>query len=205
MRALSIPFEERLTPFVEGSNWNEFRRFAPNGRVPCLHDGETVVWDSLAITEYLAERHAGVWPDDAAARTWARCAASEMHSSFVELRDRCPMSCGVRVALNEVGAALAADVARIDELWSQGPARFGGPWLAGSRFSAADAFFAPVALRVQTYDLRLSDTARTYYEELLAHPGMQEWYAAGLAEPWREPGHEREIAATGTIRADHRA
>ena len=97
MRMLAIPFEERLTPFPTGSSWSLFRPFSPNGRVPCLIDDGWAVWDSLAIAEYLAERHAGVWPSDARARAWARSAAAEMHSSFTALRNACPMSCGVRV------------------------------------------------------------------------------------------------------------
>src|SRR5271165_5094264 len=82
MRELGIPFVERLSPFSEESNWDAFRGFSPNGKVPCLHDGAEAVWDSLAITEYLAEGHQGVWPENQQARTWARCAAAEMHSGF---------------------------------------------------------------------------------------------------------------------------
>jgi glutathione S-transferase len=115
------------------------------------------------------------------------------------------MSCGQRVTLRETGEALAADVCRIDEIWSEGPQRFGGPWLAGSAFSAADAFYAPVAFRVQTYGLSLSEPAAAYAERLLAHPAMAEWYRAALAEPWRDAAHEREIAQAGTITADYRA
>lgn len=205
LRALEIPFEEQLMTFSGGSNWAAFRNFSPNGRVPCLHDGEQVVWDSLAIAEYLAERHDGVWPESAEARTWARCVASEMHSGFGELRNRCSMSCGQRVSLDEFGEALAADVRRLDEIWSQGADRFGGPWLAGDLFGAADAFYAPVAFRVQTYDLPLGDTARDYCDRLLEHPAMREWYEAALTEPWREDSHEREVAAAGTVTADFRA
>lgn len=205
MRALAIPFEERLVTFEEGSNWTRFRSFSPNGRVPCLHDGDVVVWDTLAITEYLAERHAAVWPNAAAPRAWARCAAAEMHSGFSELRDRCPMNCGVRVKLREIGSALAADIERIDELWSQGLQRFGGPYLAGGSLSAVDAFFAPVAFRVQSFGLTLGANASVYHESLLGHPAMQAWYTAGLAEPWREISHENDIAVTGTVTADFRA
>jgi glutathione S-transferase len=205
MRALSIPFEERLMTFGEGSNWARFREFSPTGKVPCLHDGQTVVWDSLAITEYFAERHARVWPDGPVARAWARSAAAEMHSGFSQLRNRCTMSCGQRVELHEIGPGLAADVARIDELWSEGLNRFAGEWLAGPDFSAADAFFGPVAFRVQTFGLSLGDTAHAYCERLLGHPAMQAWYAAALAEPWRETAHEREIAALGTVTADYRS
>jgi len=205
LRALRIPFEERLVPLEEGSCWDSYRRFSPNGRVPCLHDGATVVWDSLAIVEYLAEGHAGVWPADAGARAWARCAASEMHSGFGELRGRCAMNCGLRVRLHEMGAGLQADIARVDEIWSEGLARFGGPWLAGSAFSAADAFFAPVAFRVQTYALPLGDAAQGWVDRMLSHEGMREWYEAGLKEPWREPSHEAAAAESGTILEDHRS
>jgi glutathione S-transferase len=204
MRALAIPFEERLNVFTDAPNWQAFRRFSPNGRVPCLHDGSRVVWDSLAIVEYLAERHAAVWPQDAEARTWARCASSEMHSGFGELRQRCSMSCGQRVALREIGGALRADIDRIDELWTEGQTRFGGPWLAGSRFSGVDAFYAPVVFRVQTYRLPLSAPARAYAEQMLRHPAMQAWYEAALAEPWREASHEREVAQAGEVHADYR-
>jgi len=204
MRALAIPFEERLFPLEPGSCWHSYRKFSPNGRVPCLHDGATVVWDSLAIVEYLAERHEGVWPRDPAARAWARCVSSEMHSGFGALRNRCAMNCGLRVQLNDVPDALQADVARVDEIWSEGISRFGGPWLAGAAFSAADAFYAPVAFRVQTYDLPLSDAARTYAERLLTHEAMVQWYEAGLAEPWREEAHEAEARENGTVVADYR-
>ena len=204
MRALGIPFEEQLVPLEEGSCWDSFRRFSPNGRVPCLHDEATVVWDSLAIVEYLAERHAGVWPDAAVTRAWARCVASEMHSGFAALRGLCGMSCGLRVELADMPDALRADVTRIDEIWSQGIGRFGGPWLAGPEFCAADAFFAPVVFRVQTYSLPLSDAARAYAALMLNHEAMVEWYEAGLAEPWRDASHEAEVHAAGTVLADYR-
>jgi glutathione S-transferase len=204
MQALAIPFEERLVPLESGSCWDSYRKFSPNGRVPCLHDGDTVVWDSLAIVEYLAERHDGVWPADRTSRAWARSVASEMHSGFGALRSRCGMNCALRVRLNDLPAALQADIARVDEIWAEGLGRFGGPWLTGGRFSAADAFYAPVAFRVQTYDLPLSGAARAYAERLLAHGAMVEWYRAGLAEPWREESHEAEVRQAGTVVADYR-
>jgi glutathione S-transferase len=205
MRAQSIPFKERLMQFETGSSWAKFRSFSPNGRVPCLHDGKTVVWDSLAIVEYLAERHKGVWPVDATMRAWARSAASEMHSSFAELRNRCGMSCGLRVKLKEIGSALRADITRVDELWTEGLARFAGPYLAGARLSAVDAFFAPVVFRVQTYALPMGKAGSAYVERMLAEPAMRDWYTAAIAEPWREPGHEAEVAAAGTVTTDLRA
>ncbi len=200
MRELAIPFTEQLEPFG-----GAYKTFSPSGRVPCLVDGDTVVWDSLAIAEYLAERHPGVWPGDAGARAWARCAAAEMHSGFQALRDRCSMNCGVRVQLRDMPEPLARDIARIGELWTDGLARFGGPFLAGAAVTAVDAYFAPVAFRVQSYGLVLPEAAAAYAKRLLALPSMQAWYAAGLAEPWREPGHEDEVARTGTLLEDLRA
>lgn len=204
MRAMAIPFAEQLMPFGESVSAGKFRVFSPSGRVPCLHDGARVVWDSLAIMEYLAERHAGVWPANDDARAWARSVACEMHSGFTELRSHCTMNCGLRAALNEIASPLQADIARIDEIWSEGKARFGGPYLAGPKFSAADAFYAPVVFRVQTYGLSLSAAAQAYAELMLSHPAMHEWYEAALIEPWREEGHEKEVAMWGTVTADFR-
>jgi len=204
MRELGIPFDEQVTPFSEDGSSSQFRSFSPSGKVPCLVDGDTVVWDSLAITEYLAERYPAVWPAEARARAFARCAAAEMHSGFQALRSTCGMSCGLRVRLHEVSPALAADLARIDQLWNDGLSRFGGPFLAGTAFTAVDAFFAPVAFRLQTYAPPVSATASAYARRLLALPAMQAWYEAALQEPWRDPAHEAETAAVGTILQDLR-
>ena len=205
LRALEIPFEARVRPLDEGSSRQKFRAFSPNGRVPCLHDGKTVVWDSLAIVEYLAERHPGVWPETRDARAWSRSAASEMHSGFGALRSRCSMNCSLRVELAEIGDDLAADIARIDELWSEGLSRFGGPCLAAPRPTAVDAFFAPVASRVDTYGLKLGPAALAYGTRLLEHPAMREWYAAALAERWRLEDHEAEARASGRVIEDRRS
>jgi len=204
MRALGIAFEDRLVPFGEHDNAALFRSFAPNGKVPCLHDGGTVVWDSLAIIEYLAERHRGVWPAEASARAWARCASAEMHSGFLSLRNTCPMSVGVRADLNAVPPALQADINRIGELFAQGIDRFGGPWLAGDAFSAVDAFFAPVAFRVRGFGLDIGDKGRAWVGQMLGHLAMLEWENAALSETWRDAAHEDEIAAVARITADYR-
>ncbi|GGB62613.1 glutathione S-transferase family protein [Blastomonas aquatica] len=205
MRALDIAFEDRLVPFAGPDNAAEFRSFAPNGKVPCLHDGDIIVWDSLAIIEYLAERHTDVWPADAMARAWARCAAAEMHSGFAALRNICPMSVGVRAELLDIPPALQADIDRISEIFCDGLDRFGGPWLAGADFSAVDAFFAPVAYRVRSFGLPLAAPAKAWVGRMLSHPAMVEWEAAALAETWRDPDHEDEIAAVATVTADYRA
>jgi glutathione S-transferase len=205
LRERGIAFKEHLLPFGEQQLWQPFRSLSPTGKVPCLVDGETLVWDSLAIAEYLAERDPGVWPRDARARAFARSAAAEMHSGFGELRSRCSMSCGVRVQLHEQPPALQADLARLGALFAEGLRRFGGPYLAGPAFSAADAFFAPVAFRVQTYALEIGEPGASYLARLLALEPMREWYASGLAERFRDAPHELEIAAVGRITQDLRA
>jgi glutathione S-transferase len=203
MRELHIAFTERLLHFGDASSWGSFRKISPSGRVPCLIDGTAVVWDSLAIAEYLAERHALVWPAAPVARAFARSAAAEMHSGFVELRNRCSMSCGVRMRLKETPAVLLRDVARVDELWGEGLSRFGGPFLAGKTFTAVDAFFAPVAFRIQTYGLALGSAA--YAERLLGLSSMRAWYADALAEKFRDDPHESEILEMSTVIEDFRA
>ncbi|HET9817670.1 MAG TPA: glutathione S-transferase family protein [Rhodanobacteraceae bacterium] len=205
LRERGIPFEEKLVQFETGSSWEKFRTFSPSGKVPCLVDGDTVVWDSLAIAEYVAERHPGAWPADATARAFARSAAAEMHSGFPALREQCTMNCGIRVKLHRIVDALSRDLARVDELWNEGFERFGGPFLAGAEFTAADAFYAPVAFRIQTYSPPLGDRANEYAQRLLALPSMQDWYASALAETWRDAPHEAEVANWGTITEDLRA
>jgi glutathione S-transferase len=205
MRALGLPFKEQLRPFTEKYTWGDFRTFSPSGRVPCLVDGGQVVWDSLAIAEYLAERHPGVWASAADARAWSRCAAAEMHSGFSALRNQCSMSVGVRIRLHSVTDALKTDLARLEELWADGLQRHGGPFLGGPRFSAVDAFFAPVATRVQTYDLPVNAVAKAYVSRVLAAPAVAEWIEAGIAETWRDPIHEDEIGKWGTTVQDLRA
>jgi glutathione S-transferase len=205
MRTLGVDFQEALHPFAMGGGPNGFEAFSPTGKVPCLVDGDLTVWDSLAISEYLAERHAAVWPQSAAARAWARCAAAEMHAGFTALRQVCSMNCGVRVQLHpESQALLANDLARLQRLWREGLQRFGGPFLAGASFTAADAFFCPVAFRVQTYGLALDALCSTYVQTLLDLPAMRQWYAQALHEPWIEPGHEADALAHGQLLSDAR-
>jgi len=204
MKELNIDFEEQLVPFIEGSNWLPYREFSPNGTVPCLHADDKVIWDSLGIIEHLAEHHQGVWPEDTDARTWARCATAEMHSGFSALRNDCTMTCGQRIKLHKISTNLQANIDRIDELWNEGLSRFGGPFLAGKAFSAVDAFYAPIAFRIRTYDLQLSQTSLDYANRLLALNSMQEWDTAARAETWREQNHEQDAANSGTILEDFR-
>lgn len=204
MKALGIAFEHRIEPFTKPSNYEEFRAFSPTGNVPVLIDGERTVWDSLAIALYLADRHQGVWPavDDACA--FAYSAVAEMHGGFSALRNDCTMNVGVRVEPHPPRPALTREVARVREIFETALDRFGGPWLGGPEFSALDAFFAPVAFRARTYGLDVG-RGQAWVERVIAHPAMQEWEAAALAETWREAGHEEELAAAGRIVADYRA
>lgn len=209
MKALEIPFNEHMMPFEGGfgESYATFTRFSPSGLVPCLVDveSEVAVWDSLAIVEYLAEEHANVWPQEKAVRAWARCASAEMHSGFGALRDECSMNCGVRVALHDFSAGLKNNLARLDTLWQEGLERFGGPFLAGEQLTAVDAFYAPVAFRVQTFNLPLSEASLAYVQRLLALPAMDAWYQAALAETWREPMHEQETLKNAALLTDYRA
>ena len=203
MKALGIGFEDRLEPFTQPDNYDAFRKISPTGQVPVLIDGERVIADSLGITLYLAERHGGVWPMDETARIFAHSAVTEMHGGFGALRNDCTMNVGVRVQLRPMSEALQRNVGRLRELFETGLAQFGGPWLAGAAFSAADAFYAPVAFRIRTYGLDVGQ-GQAWVDHMLALPAMEQWEAEALAETWREDSHEAELAATGVVTADYR-
>jgi glutathione S-transferase len=204
LKELGIPFEERLVPFGAADGAPSFFEFSPTGRVPCLVDGGLTVWDSLAITEYLAELNPQVWPQDREARAWARCVSAEMHSGFSTVRNICTMNCGIRVKLHAWSPALLAEWRRLDALWCEGLQRFGGPFLAGAQFTAADAFFAPVAFRAQTYSPPLSSQAAAYLMRLRQLPAMVSWYESALQETWRDAEHEQEARAVGECLEDLR-
>lgn len=203
MKSLGIPFEDRLEPFTKPDNYDDFRQFSPTGQVPLLIDGDRLITDSLGITLYLAERHAGVWPADDEARIFAQGAVCEMHGGFGHLRNDCTMNVGVRVTPKPMSEGLRRNVGRVREIFETGLARFGGPWLAGAEFTAADAFYAPVAFRIRTYGLDVGK-GQAWVDHVLAHPAMLDWEAQALAEDWREESHEAELAAAGVITADYR-
>ena len=203
MKALGIGFKDRLEPFTKPDNYDDFRAFSPTGQVPVLIDETRVIADSLAITLYLAERHAGVWPADEAARIFAQGAVSEMHGGFGHLRGECTMNVGVRVRPKPMSAGLRRNVARLREVFETGLGQFGGPWLAGPEFGAVDAFYAPVAFRIRTYGLDVGK-GQVWVDHVLAHPAMLQWEAEALAETWREASHEQDLAAAGVVTADYR-
>lgn len=202
MHALEIPFLEILKPFGKDSN---FQAFSPTAQVPCLHDGHSTVWDSLAICEYLAEDYPQVWPSHRDGRAWARSVTCEMHAGFNALRDICSMNIGVRIELNEISDALQKNIQRINDIFNEGLAKFNGPFLCGENFTVADAFYAPVIFRFQTFNLPLTGAAQIYYEHMLALPSMQAWQNAALAEVWRDIPHDLDAAQYGKIIADLRA
>ena len=205
LTAQDIPFVEHQH-FFQPEN-SAFRAFSPSALVPALIDGDITVWDSLAIAEYVAETFPAVWPENRTARAWARCAAAEMHSGFSTLRNHCSMSVGVRIKLFDTPPALLRDLARLDTLWNDGFANFGGPYLAGGKFTAVDAFYAPVVFRIQTYGIGfdLSKPARAYVDRMLEEPAVKAWYEGGLSETERDTPHELEMAQFGEVIADYRA
>jgi glutathione S-transferase len=203
MKALNIAFTDRIEPFTKPDNYEDFREFSPTGQVPLLIDGERKVWDSFGIALYLADRHEGIWPKDEEARAFAQCITAEMHGGFGALRNDCTMNVGVRVTPRPMSLALRRNVARLKEMFEEGLHRFGGPWLAGTEFTAADAFYAPVAWRIRTYCLDVG-RGQAWVEQVTAHPAMRQWETEALAEEWREASHEEELAAAGAITADYR-
>jgi len=177
------PFRE-VKIQLQGTYNPDNRSFSPTALVPALHDGDVQVWDSLAIGEYLAERHRGMWPENAAARAWARSIVCEMHSGFGALRNEMAMCIREQVDVRPWSDALAANIARITEIWTDTRRRFGtrgGPYLMGE-FSLADVFYAPVAFRFQTYEVHLAGSAGEYLQALLEHPFVREWEGDALAE-----------------------
>jgi glutathione S-transferase len=184
LKLSGAPFAEVMVPLSgEGTPNPAIRAFSPSGRVPCLHDGATLVWDSLAIAEYLAERHSGMWPRDPIARAWARSACAEMHSGFSELRSGMTMCIRERVDVRPWSPGLERDIARVTELWNEGRRRHGNynQYLCGE-FSLADVFYVPVAFRFRTYGVAPEGAASNYLSALLAHPFVREWEHAALAE-----------------------
>ncbi len=189
MKQLGIPFEEiKLRfDFSEGSAYRQtVARYTPARSVPVLVDDGFSIWDTVAITEYLAERHAAVWPANRQHRARARSLVAEMHAGFGALRNHCPMN--IEAQLPDVGARVWAeerkvqrDVARIEGAFADALSSSGGPFLFGE-FSAADAYFAPVCMRLLTYALPVSDTTRGYVQRVVAAPGVAAWIADALAE-----------------------
>ena len=185
MKHVNLEFQELLIPLDTPETREQIDRYAPSGRVPVLRHGTLCVWDSLAICEYVAELSGSGWPRAREVRAVARAVCAEMHSGFSTLRSLWPMNARARNRRTAATAALEADIERIDELWNDCRGRFGGggPWLFGE-YSIADAMYAPVVLRFNTYAARISQTARWYMATVLEDAPLQQWLQAAKQEPW---------------------
>ncbi|MDE3176021.1 MAG: glutathione S-transferase family protein [Pseudomonadota bacterium] len=188
MTHFGIPFEETVIAMNRPETRAEILKFSPTGKCPALIDGDTIVWESLAIIEYLAESFPdlAIWPREKRARALARSLANEMHGGFTALRGHCPTQFLRPVRKKALTEAVEADVARIEAAWGDARARFGagGPFLFGA-FSAADAMFAPVVNRFHTYDIDVAAPTRAYMAAIMALPAWKAWIAGAEGEPWR--------------------
>ena len=192
LKQAGIPFQEVLARFDSFDPDSQFKAtlagISPTGKVPVLVDGDLTVWDTLAIAEYLAETYPDkqLWPQDKAARAQARCVVAEMHSGFTALRGACPMN--IEADLAQQGAliwrdrpAVRADVQRLIDMWSGLLAQYGGPMLFGA-FTIADAFYAPVCMRLHSYGLPVPKPIADYVQRVRELPGVKAWIDEALAE-----------------------
>ncbi len=188
MRHFGIPFAEVVIPLAQETTKAEILRYGPSGKCPVLDDDGLIIWDSLAIIEYLAETFPdlAIWPRDKVARATARSLAAEMHSGFMGVRAHLPMNMRRPVRARDLTPEAAADVARIEQAWAEAWGRFGEPggFLFGA-FSAADAMFAPVVSRFHTYDVPVTRESRAYMDMIMALPAWRDWQAGAEAEGWR--------------------
>jgi glutathione S-transferase len=175
MKVLGIAFDEVRIPLYQPGSKERILGYSRAGKVPILKDGDTVIWDSLAILEYLAENHPQLWPSDRAQRAKARSISAEMHSGFAKLREHMSMNARKRYPGKGRTPEVLADIARIDAIWSEAK----GPFLFGT-FTAADAMYAPVVLRFRTYEVEVRK--KSYMDAMLALPAMREWIEAAERE-----------------------
>lgn len=185
VRHLGLEVEEEIVPLDFPDTTARLAEISPTRKVPLLIWDDETIWDSLAIIEWLADRFPDkkVWPEDRKARARARAICAEMHSGFPDLRRVCPMDIRSRHGRPEMTEALANDIARVDEIWTEALEASGGPYLFGE-WSAADAVYAPVVTRFQTYDLPRSTASQAYMVAVLSHPLMKQMAAEAEAEPW---------------------
>jgi glutathione S-transferase len=187
MKVAGIPFEEEVISLDDPDFKDRVLKVSPTGKVPALVDGEIHVWESLAILDHLSERfpQSALWPADLAERAHARAVAAEMHAGFGPLRRHCPMNMWRTVRARELPPEVAADVARVEALWTDCRTRFGrgGKFLFGG-FGAADAMYAPIVSRFHTYGIEVGAVARAYMDAVMRLPAWSEWRNAALREPW---------------------
>jgi len=186
LKQMGVAFDEIVIPLDQPDTKEKVLRHSPAGKVPILIDGDVTVWESIAIMEHAGDAYgAPVWPEDRKARAMARSVAAEMHAGFSALRTACPMNLGKKYGPRDRGEAVARDVARFSEIVRQARERFGagGPFLFGA-FSAADAMYAPLATRLDTYSIALDPVTQAYVSTILSLPAFQEWRRAALKEAW---------------------
>ena len=210
VRGSGIAFDAKVVSLNDNEHASVYKQFSPSGLVPCLVDDSTspatVVWDSFAIAEYLAERRATLWPGDSRARAWARSISAEMHSGFRTLRGDMAMCIRERVDVRPWSSGLQKDIDRVVAIWTETRRQFGGGVGGGGgraangdagllfgEFTAADAFYGPVAFRFRTYGVEPGGAAGDYLNALLNHPSMREWEAAALAETERVEADEPRV------------
>lgn len=195
----NIPFEVICIPIMPAESFGErIGRYSPARKVPVLLDGDLVVWESLAIAEYLAERfpQLQLWPADTAVRAHARAVSAEMHAGFAKLREHMTLNCRRQLPGRGRGIGVAEEIARVCDIWRDCRARFGGAgqFLYGA-FTIADAMFAPVVLRFKTYEVALDPVCRRYADAMLVLPAMQKWLEMARTEPEVAPHYEYPEAA----------
>jgi glutathione S-transferase len=185
LKHFNIPFDEDQV-LLNGEGWKaNLLKKSPTGKVPVLIDGDVVIPETIAIIEYLNDKYPakGIWPSNRVERALARAAAAEMHGGFSAIRNEAPLTLRASHPGKVDPDLVAGDLKRIERLWGELISRSGGPYLFGS-FTAADAMFAPVATRIRTYELPVTDLAMEYVEAIYALPAFQEWLAEAVKEPW---------------------
>lgn len=206
LRATGIMFHEEVIPlYVDAASKAQILAYSPAGKVPILIDGEVKVWESLAILEYAAEkfRDARLWPSESKARAHARAISTEMHAGFVPLRSECGMNMWRPPAKKELSPDAHANIARIQTIWTETRAKFGegGPFLFG-KFTAADAMYAPVVSRFETYAIDVTAPVADYMKAMIALPAWQEWRRVALNETWVIPQFEENYPDVPRLKAD---
>ena len=205
LKVAGIPFEEEGISLYDEASKQQILKHSPAGKVPILIDGDVRVWESLAILEYAAEKfpNGGLWPSDPVARAHARAISTEMHAGFVPLRRQCGMNMWRPPATRALDDDARADIARIEAIWTETRSRFGagGSFLFG-RFSAADAMYAPIVSRFETYAIDLAAPAMAYAEAMIALPAWREWRRAALMENWVIAKFEYDWPNVPRLKAD---
>lgn len=209
MRAIGLDFDETVIPLRQPDTAERIAKYSPSGKVPVLIDGNVKVWESLAIISYLADKFPDkpIWPDGMVARAHAKSISMEMHGGFQALRQTCPMNLGKRFAAPPMTDDLKANIARIEQIWRETREAFGagGPYLYGARFSAADAMYAPVATRLDSYSIAVAADTRAYIDAIYANPHFSEWRQAAFQEPWTITAYEEGLTMIEDIKSSNEA